>query len=356
MTVKPIPTATKTWVTASSHVPQAPRRAGAISQFPFVMVGSVLGVLWLLQFLLNDHIGIETVMAAEHATTRLPVPSGPLVERAQKTVREVFGSDVVGASTTAEHLLLATKLFKSAQDSADDPAGRYVLLETAAHQANEAGDLDLLLRIEHDKTNVFDVPRYAELLTTLKQFHERSDNGRIIPPLVEASLRIAQAAEADDDFPSAIMFARFALDVVKDKDEHAKLKEQVIAAGKKFIASQRAFAEFQAALEKLKSDPKDSVAHTVVGKRLLFVKYDLAAWPHLAQGIDAELQSFAERELAEVEEGAPQVALADAWWNLSQQMEVTAEKTACLRRAKYWYQKASTTAGILSFPIWWTCV
>ena len=100
------------------------------------------------------------------------------------------------------------------------------------------------------------------------------------------------------------------------------------------------YALVQKSLATLATDPKDPQANLAVGKYRCFTK---GQWDSglamLMVGGDLELKGLAEKELAKPQGADEQVALADAWWDLSAKQ--TGRVKAQMRsRAGKWYQDA----------------
>lgn len=96
----------------------------------------------------------------------------------------------------------------------------------------------------------------------------------------------------------------------------------------------------QGYLDRLKADPKDAEANLELGKYYGLIKHHWdKAIPYLAKGSDAALKGLAERDLAGPRDTLPQVALADAWWDLAAKEQDPA-RLALQVRAAFWYDKA----------------
>src|SRR5206468_448795 len=87
--------------------------------------------------------------------------------------------------------------------------------------------------------------------------------------------------------------------------------------------------------------PADPVAGPIVGRYYCFAKNDWdAGVPLLGIGGDVLMKKAVEKELAKPAEAAAQVALADAWWNVSLKEPNKSYKNAVQMHAKSWYDRA----------------
>ena len=105
-----------------------------------------------------------------------------------------------------------------------------------------------------------------------------------------------------------------------------------------------------AAEETLKTDPDDGPANLLLGRWYCTSEKD---WPRglkcLVKAADPQLHELAQRDVASLPTDAEQQAkLGDAWWDLAQS-RAGQDRTLCLARAGFWYQKAAARmpAGLL---------
>ena len=209
---------------------------------------------------------------------KIPVPDSAQQKAAEKIIREIFQAEFADAAPGSK-LALAGKLQAQAAQTADDPAGRYMLLILAANLSAESGDLDAM---------------YA-VLDTL-------------------------AATYEGDFSTATKFA-LGLAVANTKD--ANLSKLALA--------------FKILVDK----PDDGAACLLAGKYLCFVKGDYdRGIPLLAKSPHPALSKIAKLDLARPDQPPAQIALGDAWWELGDKDTEKAEKQKYLERAAFWYLKA----------------
>jgi hypothetical protein len=93
-------------------------------------------------------------------------------------------------------------------------------------------------------------------------------------------------------------------------------------------------------MEKLKTEPNDEAANLTVGKYRCFVQ---GRWADglklLTRGGNVALKGVAELDLQTPALGAPDVKVADAWWDYAQTAP-DSEKRAAEARARFWYTRA----------------
>ena len=279
-----------------------------------------------------------------------PEPAGEILQRATGMVRELYQSERQEAKTEAQKGQLAGKVLQRAEETRDDPAGRYALLRLAYDLAVEAADGNLALDVVDRLVSLYVVEfdpwqRKAEVVSTLARQARRPDDHKAV---VQLALSLIAQTQADDAFPVAQQLAKQALAAANKAREHAVL-EQVRAAVKQVEQAAKAFQEVQAALAVLKDKPDDGEAHLIAGRHYCFVKGDWeTGLPHLAKSSDAPLAQVAGDDLKAGADSAAQVKVADAWWDLSAKAH-GAELDGVRLRAGFWYKQllGDSTDGLL---------
>ena len=281
--------------------------------------------------------------AVQPRAERLAIPEQAQQDEARKLVVDIFGKELSAAKSPTEKIALANKLLRQAAESKNDPPGCYVLMLIARDLAVDANDLDQLLRTMEVLGATFKVAGSEDKLNALTTFSARGLKPATYKTTAEAALRESRVAGEAEDYDAAIKLARLAYNLVTDKKiEDPKLNKQILAQGKDLVAAQARRAAYLTSLEKLKAQPDDPEANLTAGRGLLFVKQDFAQGStYLAKGGDPDLKGLAEKENAASQDAAAQVALADEWFELANKTETPAEKNAELRRADYWYRRAS---------------
>ena len=271
---------------------------------------------------------------------RLPVPEEAKRLEAEKLVREVFEKDFAAAKKSPEKLALALTLLKHADDSKDDPAGKYVLLTMSRDLAIAAGDPTMVMRVADRLADAFNMDRRREKASDLGKLVGTVTTPAAQQALVDAALSQVEETAGADDYEAALKLARLALDAA-NKLKDAKLIKLVTERGKELAAQQKEFAPVVAAEEKLQTDPTNAAANSIAGRWYWFAKNDPnRAMSYLALSDDKELKDAAIKDLSLPPDSAAQLELADLWWDIAQPSKDERAKNAVLVRSFQWYSQA----------------
>lgn len=285
---------------------------------------------------MNPAAGLLLVLALQGEP--LPVPDETAVKNAEKLVREVFKEDF-SRKSPADQAALARKLLKQAAESSEDPAARYVLLREAHDRATQSGDLAISLEAldrlaASFQINTLDLKIAAA--ATLGRAAKTPDSLRAAAKfhltLADEALRADQFDVAGKAVESAIPLARSAKDLPTVQRAETKRRE--------VKDSKAAFELIKAARETLARSPEDPAANEAVGRHECFRRNNwTTGLPALGKAADEGLRTLAARDLAEPKEGAPQLALAEAWW-VRAEKEPEPAKASFKARAAHWYRQA----------------
>ena len=88
---------------------------------------------------------------------KLAPPDAALRRKKEAEVREVYSARIAAAATAPQKLALADTLLRKAKETRNDPAGKYVLLESAAQEAKEAGQTAKVFQALDQLDAAFDV-------------------------------------------------------------------------------------------------------------------------------------------------------------------------------------------------------
>src|SRR5262249_27889126 len=100
------------------------------------------------------------------------------------------------------------------------------------------------------------------------------------------------------------------------------------------------YEEYRSASSALQSDPGNADANSRVGRYLCFQKSHWSAGLLLlARGADEPLRKLATQDLANPTDWTAQMELADRWWDSSEAVPGTTQKSM-QRRAAFWYRRA----------------
>ena len=270
---------------------------------------------------------------------KLPVPQQAAQEKARKLVLEVFADDLAVAKEPAARLKLAGEILQQGRDTKDDLTLRYVLLQEARDLAARSGDAGLAFNAIDDIARQYAIDPLASKATVLAQAVEATDSKEGGKAILDLTLPLIGEALDADQYDAARALGKVAAAAARK----AKSLKQVRDAERRqeeIDLAQRGFAKQQAYLDRLKSNPNDAEANLELGKYYGLVKrhWD-RAMPYLARGADPDLKAVAERDVAGPKDGAGQLALADAWWELAGK-EKEPTRLALQTRAAFWYDKA----------------
>jgi hypothetical protein len=268
----------------------------------------------------------KSIAKSDTKPLKAPVPDDAAQAKALKNVQDIYRDQLKQAVTPDQKLALAKKLLSEGLATADDPAGRFVLLKMARDLDAAQGDLNAANEIIDRLAGDYEVAplemKYETLLAAAKS------------PLtsVEYSAKLnafADEAVAADRFDFA---KRAIVAAIKLKVDPA-LHKQFVAHQKEVGEVESEFHRLKASRDSLETNPDDPDANLAVGKFDCLVKGDFVnGLPLLAKGSDKTLAEFAKLDLAQSVDAAEQVQLADGWW-------ATGKKPAQLR-AKQLYEGA----------------
>ena len=273
-----------------------------------------------------------------------PVPATAALAETQALIKEIFGKEVAAAKSSQEKSAVAEKLILKSIESKDDSAAQYALLLNASDLAQEIGDLPLLMKCVDRVGDSFDIDLGQEKLNALTLYADKASQPGKQKTCAEFALKAADDAAAIDDYERALSLGRLALNTAKKLND-PKLVQRIIDRGRELVALKGGYAAADEGLEKSKSTPDDPAANLAAGKWFCLNKRDFAkGLPYLAKGSDAELRAVALLDLANPADVAPQIAVADAWWEIAQKNEVAWDKNSELRRTDFWYHRAAGSA------------
>ncbi|MGC4004721.1 MAG: hypothetical protein QM811_17030 [Pirellulales bacterium] len=275
-------------------------------------------------------------------SARVPAPKPEQVAAVKKQVLELFDTQIANAKKPIDKILLGHSMAKTADETADDPAARYVLMTLSRDMLMDAGTLDQALNTAERIVEIYDVERDAERLKILAKAAERTD---LTKPQYETVLEAARAgadeAAKSDRYEVALEYARVAIDVAK-KPRDPKLLKSATDLAKEITALQTDFAVIAAAKESLSKDPADPAANMQLGRWYWFRKNDAATgMEYMAKTADSPLKTAALADLANPTDAASRMALAEQWWNLVQATKDDAAKAKLSTRAMRWYMSAA---------------
>jgi hypothetical protein len=268
-----------------------------------------------------------------------PVPSDTAQTEATRLVKEIYGDEYAKAKTPAQKQSLARKLLAKAGETADDLAGKFVLLRLTKDIAAQATDGQTAFEAIDATAESFAIDAAEMKAAVLQKLATVANTAAHHRSISEQAVKLMNDAVANDDFSIAERLGQLAQDEAakgRDRELVAQAKGQIDQA--KRVA--KAFEKTKSANGVLDNAPDDPQANLIVGKYLCLIKGDWKrGLPKLALAADGSLKTLATQELDPPASSAEQARLGDAWWNTAEQEEGTA-KRQLQARAGYWYQTA----------------
>jgi hypothetical protein len=265
-----------------------------------------------------------------------PVPDEAALAAADKLVKEVFKADYA-KKRPAEQVEFARKLLKSADETADEPAARFVMYRDARELAARAGEVSLAMEAIDAATRVFAV-RPAELKAAALELAEKSP-AATPNALAEAALAAVADAVRADDYPTAGRLLKLA--AAAAPRAKPPLTATVAARSKEVDAQRREFEAVESDLKAAAAGSADPAAASRAGRFLCLIKGNWdAGLLLLAKGGDAKLKAAADKDLAQPTTAAARVEAGDAWWDIGEGLDPAAQTGARLR-ADHWYRQAA---------------
>jgi len=280
-------------------------------------------------------------LAGNTPRVRQAVPDAAQLKAVQLKIQEVYGAEIQNASKPADKEVLAAKLLKMAEESRDDSAAYYALLNSVRDLSIGAGNYSQSMTITKKLTEYFELDSIEEHYQVLKKCGETI--AATAPGLLEAantSFQMAEEFAKHGDSEQALRFSRLA-HAAATKARSGPLLKQITAFGTEQAARETERKALPEAEAKLAADPADPVANMTLGRWHWFrMDNPTKAMPYLAKTAESPLQKAALTELEKPATPAAQVALADQWWTLAQVIKDDAIKNRILARAGDWYQTA----------------
>lgn len=257
-------------------------------------------------------------LGAPAAKKLLAVPTEAQRAQALRLVRDIYKTQYAD-HTPAGGKKLAETLLKDAAATQDDAVARYVMLCEAREAAGDAGEMNLSLRAMATLADQFKVDSAGLELDTVRRVGRSAAGVKNAGDLAEMCLTLAGITSRNK--PSV---AQTFCDLAEQAAQAAKNRE-LMAAANAVAGALRSLAveerKGEAALVRLKTHPDDKAASTAAGRYLCLVRGDWAGGlPLLADGNGGVpgLREAAAKDIAHPTTAADRMALAEAYWHLSE--------------------------------------
>lgn len=274
---------------------------------------------------------------------RLPLPPAAARQKAEQRIGEIFSKEFAAATTPDAKLALAEKLATEAEETADDPAARFVLMQFACQKSAEAGELTMSLNVADRMRQLYDFDALALKLDLLETVAAAVQAGAATSAtnqhIIDAAVVLADEAVAADNLERAGGFMKLAVSAAR-KTKDAVLLRRLAARDREIDRMKVRFVAVRKALDVLAENPDDGEANLTAGRWFCL---DAGNWekglPLLAKGSDAELSGLAKQDMDHPEDAVQQKRLADRWWELATR-EKGPQQPGIQARAGHWYERA----------------
>jgi len=272
---------------------------------------------------------------APAARQRQPVPSAGDQQEAIQQIDKIYE---VSKKTPPQKREIARDLLRMAGQSAQ-PAEQFACLRRSMELASAAGDAQLMIEAIDAMDRRFEIDVLMAKGKMLRSFAEVAGDAASLESLVAATRRYVRESAAADryDFATSIATATFQ---ACQRAQGAAFRREMHDLRRQVEKLRDDYEKVQQATAALAANPDDPAANLAMGRFHCFVRGEWdRGLPHLAKGSDAALAGPAGKDLAAPSQPADQVAVGDGWWGLAQSA-AEPDKSALLRRARHWYQRA----------------
>src|SRR5688572_18886230 len=135
------------------------------------------------------------------------IPSKQAQAKVEALIQELFKDEIAKAQKDpAAKVRLAITFLQEGKDTADDPAGRYVLYQHALRLASQAGDAPTALQVIEEMAMDYGLPAAQVFQMRIKALSAAAasvSTPDAYQTVVDSALVLLEDALADDDFPAA---------------------------------------------------------------------------------------------------------------------------------------------------------
>lgn len=288
----------------------------------------------------------SSMIAGQQRDAAAPVPNDEAQRQALELVRDIFAQDYQAARTRVDKAGLAERLLDRASQMDQRDAGCFVLLQEARDMAAQAGDVTLALEAVGTLVGKYDVDARVMRQDTLLEVAKSARLTEQRKALAEHSIPSIRAAADNDDYETANRLLDVALAAARRARDGALVK-RIVALNKEIDEIETAHAQLLPALAVLKQNATDPEANLAVGRFLCLVR---GHWDKgvamLALGSDDALKALAQKELEGVDTPAEEMALADGWWQLSEQATGQEQKQLQIVAAAHYKRVLPDLSGL----------
>jgi hypothetical protein len=279
---------------------------------------------------------------------RQPVPDSQALSQAEEAARKLYANELKAATKGPQLIALGNAILSAGRATQNDLVDRFALIDLSRTLFIQAGDAAEALTAARLLEIEFDIPREQLLTTTI----EALDNGSIIPEhrlmVTRTAADLADSAADAQEFERAEKLATIALQSgAKLRD--ADLRKQLTDRRNHIQRLVNEWNTVKPSLEKLKSEPEDTMANLVAGKFYCFSVEDFyRGLPYLAASGEGALAEAAKLDLvAQKADATKKYEAAQAWKKAELKIVERDDKLAAQRRERWLLQQAAgSLAGI----------
>ena len=300
-------------------------------------MGISLAVLALLQ-------GMALELSAHPQDSKSPVPDRATQEKLTKELQDLFETEYAKRDTKSRKAFAQKLLTDAGSNSNADQC--FVMLAESRDLAAGAGDTDTAFGAIFQITEQYDVrsagPEWsptAQKVAVLEKVRKIVRSREAGPAIAEAYLTVARGGLEAGDYEAAGRAAKNAGNVARTAGNRV-LATEAKALTNEIVALEKEFKDVLGAELKLSVNADDPDANLTVGRFYCFVKGDWeTGLPCLVKGSGAGMKAMAVKELAKPKDVEGQVALADAWFELSKKEPSPISKGKQQVRAREWMSR-----------------
>lgn len=278
--------------------------------------------------------------------TRQEVPSGPALDEAVKTIRELFAESYSSAVNTPKRKALPEELLRRARQERSDLVARYALLNEAYEQAIEVGDAVRFEAAIGAIARDYQVSWPALALSGITRAVKRTRDAAVAREFIRQSIQMAQRAASENHMDDSVALATAARDMArelalrtkdtKDGKRDADIVREAVAVMKDMEQRRDQYVEFHKAELQLTEQPDNAEALRVVGRYYCLVHND---WRRGLQALAQSDEAIKKLVDAEGQASVEPLALADQWFESAAGSDAVL-RPICQARALHWYTRA----------------
>ncbi|QDV47248.1 hypothetical protein Enr13x_71570 [Stieleria neptunia] len=274
---------------------------------------------------------------------REPVPSAVQLGEAQEKLRRIYSDQLAKATKPDQKGKLAAELIDTAAGMDADPAGAFVLQRAALRLAIEAADGDTLIDAIDQRVARFEVDSFRENLKWIQAFGEETasrDASTVDGDgMLKRALPVIYAGIRENEYMFASSVARIANRFAGNNRED-QISRLLTRLRTQLGSAKREYEQSVDDLHRFRINPDDVAAGAAFGSFLCFIKGDWkTGLPLVAEGKGGDLVEVARMDLRGASRTTDQIAIADAWWELSRRGS-GAYRQGAEDRAVMWYSQA----------------